>query len=288
MSIDLDAAATFVAKHGRTLDWRRFRHLLGAAGTEQVLAALDAYRNPDEGYGWGLEPDLRSVTSQPVAAMHALEVLAEVGETGSRTVRLFDWLGAHSLGDGGIPFALPFADIDGSAPHWTTADPDESSLQMTTQLAAQAHRIARHRPELAGHPWLAGATGYCLGVIDGLAGAPSAYELMFVMRFLDAVPDAGALLERMAAFVRTDGPTPVGGTDGEVLHPLAFTPHPDGPSRELFSKEAIAADVERLSAGQQADGGWTVDFPAYSAVAALEWRAYATVESVRILRGSLS
>jgi hypothetical protein len=286
MSIDLDAAATFVAKNGRALDWRRMRHLLGTAGAEQVLAALDAYHNPDGGYGWALEPDLRSVTSQPVAAMHALEVLAEVGDTGSRAPRLFDWLAERSLSDGGIPFALPFGDIDGSAPHWTTADPDQSSLQMTTQLAAQAHRLARRRPDLAGHPWLAGATTYCLTVINGLAGAPSAYGLMFVMQFLDAVPDPGPLLERMVAFVRTDGPTPVGGTDGEVLHPLAFTPHADGPSRGLFSKEAIAADLERLASGQQADGGWTVDFPAYSPASALEWRGYATVQSVRILRGT--
>jgi hypothetical protein len=285
MSFDLDAAARFVAMNGRALDWRRMRHLLGAVTTEQVLTALDAYRNPDGGYGWALEPDLRSVTSQPVAAMHALEVLAEVGDTSSRTPRLFDWLAGHALGDGGIPFALPFADIDGSAPHWTTADPDASSLQMTTQLAAQAHRLARDRPDLAGHPWLTGATRYCLSVIDGLSGAPSAYELMFVMRFLDAVPEPGPLLERVAALVRTDGPTPVGGT-GEVLHPLDFTPHADGPSRALFSKETIAADLDRLAAGQQPDGGWTVDFPAYSPAAAIEWRGYATVGSARILRAA--
>ncbi|BEL03237.1 hypothetical protein Q0Z83_014280 [Actinoplanes sichuanensis] len=284
MSFDLDAAARFVAMNGRALDWRRMSHLLGAATTEQVLTALDAYHNPDGGYGWALEPDLRSVTSQPVAAMHALEVLAEVGDTGSRSPRLFDWLAEHSLGDGGIPFALPFADIDGSAPHWTTADPDASSLQMTTQLAAQAHRLVRGRPDLAGHPWLTGATGYCLSVIDGLSGAPSAYELMFVMRFLDAVPEPGRLLERVAAMVRTDGPTPVGGTVGEVLHPLDFTPDAARASRALFSKEAIAADLDRLAAGQQPDGGWAVDFPAYSPAAAIEWRGYATVGSVRILR----
>jgi hypothetical protein len=283
MSFDLDAAARFVAMNGRALDWRRMRHLLGAVPAEQVLTALDAYRNPDGGFGWALEPDLRSVTSQPVAAMHALEVLAEVGDTSARSPRLFDWLAEHSLSDGGIPFALPFADIDGSAPHWTTADPDASSLQMTTQLAAQAHRLARHRPDLAEHPWLIAATAWCRTVIDGLAGPPSAYSLMFVMQFLDAVPDPGPLLDRIAAWVRTDGPTPVGGTDGEVLHPLAFTPHADGPSRALFSKEAIAADLDRLAAGQQGDGGWTVDFPAYSPAAALEWRGYATVGSVRTL-----
>jgi hypothetical protein len=283
MSFDLDAAARFVAMNGRALDWRRMRHLLGAVPAEQVLTALDAYRNPDGGYGWGLEPDLRSVTSQPVAAMHALEVLAEVGDPSSRSPRLFDWLAEHSLSDGGIPFALPFADIDGSAPHWTTADPDASSLQMTTQLAAQAHRLARQRPDLAGHPWLTTATAWCRTVIDGLTGPPSAYSLMFVMHFLDAVPDPGSLLDRIVAWVRTDGPTPVGGTDGEVLHPLAFTPHADGPSRALFSKEAIAVDLDRLAGGQQADGGWTVDFPAYSPAAALEWRGYATVGSVRTL-----
>ncbi|MCO8274932.1 hypothetical protein M1L60_30520 [Actinoplanes sp. TRM 88003] len=291
MSLDLDAAISFVTTHARVLERRRLRHLLGEGSADEVLPALDAHRNPDGGYGWALEPDLRSVTSQPVAAMHALEVLAEVRDTSRRSIELCDWLATHSRPDGGIPFALPFVDADGSAPHWITADVDTSSLQMATQLAAQAHRLARHREDVADHPWLQASTDYCLDRIEQTTGTPSAHEVMFAMHFLDAVAPTSArarsLLDGFVSHVRTDGPTPVaGGIEGEVLHPLDFTPHADAPSRQMFDRDAVQTDLTRLAGQQKPDGGWDITFTAFSPAAALEWRGYATVQAVIVLRGT--
>ncbi|MDR2984697.1 MAG: hypothetical protein LBV34_07630 [Nocardiopsaceae bacterium] len=255
MDLDLDAAIRFVATHARVIDRRRMSVLLGdTAGAAGVVAALDAYRNPDGGYGWALEPDHRSATSQPVAAMHALELLADIRDvTSRRPVEVCDWLAEHALADGGIPFGLPHTDTVGSADHWTAADASVSSVQMTAQLAGQAHRLARLRPDMARHPWLVVATDYCLASIENLAD-PSPYELMFLLRFLDAVSSSDDRAERLAArfgaLVITDGPTPVpGGADGEVLHILDFTPYQDAPSRAFFSPEAVSNDLKRL-AGQ--------------------------------------
>jgi hypothetical protein len=290
MDMDLNAAATFVSTHGRILERRRMQLLLGEGTTEDVLTALDAYRNADGGYGWGLEPDLRSTTSQPVAAMHALEALAEVRDTKSRRApELLDWLSGQTFPDGGVPFILPFSDRAGSAPHWATGDPTVSTLQMTAQLAAQAHRLARYRSDVAEHPWLAPATSYCLDVIEQTNTSPHAYELMFVLRFLDAVaertPRARPLVERFSGYVTKDGPHPVtGGAEGEVLHLLDFTPYSDGPSRAAFSPQAVAADLDRLASEQRSDGGWEVTYDSWSPAGALEWRGYATVQAVTVLR----
>lgn len=292
MDIDLDAAVSFVATHGRVLDRRRLHLLLGDGSPDDVLAALDAYRNHDGGYGWALEPDLRSATSQPVAAMHVLEVIAGIRDTKSaRPVELCDWLAEHTLPDGGVPFVLPFSDTAGSASHWVNGDATVSSLQMTAQLAAQAHRIARHRADVAGHPWLAGATSYCLDAIDRLVEAPHAYELMFAMNFVDAVaghiPRARPMVDRLTRYVTGDGPTPVAGAaDGEVLHPLDFTPYADAPSRASFTEAAVAADLDRLARDQQPDGGWAVGFTPVTPAALLEWRGYATLQAVAVLRGA--
>ncbi len=291
MDFDLKAAVTFVATHARILERRRLDLMLGDGTPENVIAALDAYRNPDGGYGWGLEPDLRSAISQPAAAMHALELLADIRDTKTdRPVEILDWLGGHAFDDGSVPFALAYTDTEGSAPHWAGADPSKPSLQMTTQLAAQAHRLARHRADIAGHPWLAAATQYCLTTIAQTRRDPHAYELMFVMRFLDAIadhdPQALPLIEHFAKLVHTDRPTPVhGGADNEVLHLLDFTPYADAPLRSTFPAGAIAADMQRLAAQQQPDGGWTVDYTLYSQAAVLDWRGYATLQSLRILRG---
>jgi hypothetical protein len=288
--VSLPAATSFLATHGRVLDRRRLDLLLGGGDPGAVLAALDGHRNADGGYGWGLEPDLRCAESQPSGAMHAFEVFAEVAPvTTPRAAELCDWLSSASRPDGGLPFAVAYADPTGCAPWWRDPDTTTSSLQTTAQVAANAHLVARHDVAVASHPWLARATRWCLDAIAALDEAPFAYELLFAVRFLAAAapvePEADALLDRVAAFLPDDGVVPVqGGTATEALRPLDFAPDPDGAARRLFDGDVITAELHRLAGGQQADGGWTVEFVSASPVAALEWRAYATVAAITVLR----
>jgi hypothetical protein len=290
MSNQLFAARSFMAGHARALDRRRFELLFDGGDAEPVLAALSAYRNPDGGYGHGLEPDLRSPESQPAAALHAFEVFADVGPvTAPQAVELCDWLDSVALPDGGLPFALPIADPSACAPFWGQADPAAFSLQITAIVAAHANRVAAHDPGVAGHPWLARATRCCLAAIDALEAAPQAHELAFAVRFLDAVHDrdgdAPGLLARVAEYVPRDGRLRVtGGLADEALRPVDLAPEPGRPARKLLDEAAVAADLERLAAEQEEDGGWSVDFQSYSPAAALEWRGYATVRALSILR----
>jgi len=292
MSIDLNAAASFLARHGRLLDRRRFEYLCVGGAPEAVLAAVDGYRNPDGGYGWGLEPDLRAPESQPGGALHAFEVFAELGpDTTPHAVGLCDWLETITLSDGGIPFALPVADGRGSAPFWIEADPTTSTLQSTAFVTSAALRVAAHDPAVANHPWIGRAVDYCLAEIDQLDTAPHAIVLSFVVQFLDALsgtrPEAAEPLDGMGRFFPDDGVVPVaGGSPDEVLRPLGFSPLPDRPSRRLFRPEIIEAELDRLEAEQHDDGGWAVDFASYSPAAELEWRGYATVGSISTLRAN--
>lgn len=290
MSHDRSAAASFMAGHARILDRRRFELLEGGGDVAGVLSALDAYRNPDGGYGWGLEPDLRSPESQPGAALHAFEVMAEIAPaTTPRAAALCAWLESVTCGDGGLPFALPLGLPAATAPWWAGADPSVSSLQITSVSAAAAHRVAAHDPAVAAHPWLRRATAYCLEAIGALREPPGAYVLAFAVRFLDAVyesyPEAAELLARLGELVPADGRVPVeGGTADEALRPLDFAPYPDRPARELFAPGVIEADLDRLAAEQREDGGWTVDYARISPAGALEWRGAITVWALDVLR----
>ena len=290
MTIDLLAARDFMATHARVLDRRRFELLDGETDPSGALAALDGYRNRDGGYGWGLEGDLRSPESQPAAALHAFEVLEAIAPaTVPQAAALCDWLDSVTLPDGGLPMALPLGTAAGSGPWWASADPSVSSLQITTVVAARAHRVGAHDPAVAGHPWLARATRYCLDAIAALDRAPFAYVLEFSVQFLDAVHDdhgeAGELLRRLGRYIPADGRVPVrGGAENEALHPLDFAPYPGRPARGLFAADAVAADLDRLAALQQQDGGWIVDFHSSSPAGSLDWRGYATVRAVDVLR----
>jgi hypothetical protein len=293
MSIDIAAATAFMAGHARLLDRRRFELLTDPGAAGATTAALEAYRNPDGGYGYGLEPDLRSPESQIGAAGHAFEALAEVAPTtiSRRGVELCDWLASVSLPDGGVPFALPVTDPAACAPFWAGADPSVSSLQITAFVAGHAHELARHDPAVAEHPWLERATDYCFDAIRRLDDAPFALVLQFAVNLLDVAyetrPEAADLLDTLARFIPPDGRVPVaGGADGETIRALGLAPLPDRPARELFGKDVIDAELEQLVNQQEEDGGWRVDFDSYSPAAGLEWRGYITVGSLRLLRAN--
>ena len=293
MTIDLTAATDFMAGHARTLDRRRFELLRGETDNASgVLAALDAYRNPDGGYGWGLEPDLRSPESQPAAAAHAFEVFENVAPaTSPHAAVLCDWLDSVTLADGGLPLAVPLTLAAGSAPWWESSAASGSSLQITSVTAGAAQRVAARDPAVAEHPWLETATQFCLDAIAAMDEPPFAYVLVFSLRFLDAVyesrPEAAALMEKLAEHVPDDGNIRVsGGTEDEMLHPLDVAPEPDRPARQLYAPELIAADLDRLEALQQDDGGWIVDYMKVSPAGSLDWRGYATVRAVDILRAN--
>jgi len=267
-----------MATHARVLDRRRFGLLVGEGDPAATLAALEAYRNPDGGYGWGLEPDLRAGESQPGGALHALEVFAEVPSP--RALELCDWLESVTLTDGGLPFALPISDTAGTAPWWAGADPTESSLQITAIVAAAAHGV----PAVAGHPWLARATEYCRSAVATLQDTPHALVLAFAVRLLDTIGDA-ELLAKLGRFVTADGRMHVaGGTADEYMWPLDFAPDPGGPARTLLDPDAVRADLDRLAGLQQDDGGWPVEYAGFSAQSPLEWRGMLTIKAIQILR----
>jgi len=113
--------------------------------------------------------------------------------------------------------------------------------------------------------------------------------LAFSVQFLDAVhashPEAAGLLRRLGGLIPADGRLRVqGGAEDEAMHPLDIAPDPGRPARALFAPDIAGADLERLAALQQNDGGWVVDFRSASPAGSLDWRGYATVYAVDVLR----
>jgi hypothetical protein len=288
--LDLNRIQDFIGSNARLLDRRRMELAVGAGDPEATLAVLAGYRNPDGGFGWALEPDSRAPASQPVAALHAFEVFEEVAPATSPLAGgLLDWLDAIALEGGALPFALPGGASAGSAPMWETADTQSPSLHMTCVVLSIAHRVASHDPEAAGHRWLRRATAWASHEIAALEGPRDAIEFRYVLQFLDALdpPEARDELARLGARLPADGTMAVkGGKPDEAMRPLDFSPEPNRPIRQLFDPRTIELDLDRLEAEQHEDGGWDVDWKHWSAAGGLEWRGWATVRAVRILRAN--
>ena len=206
--------------------------------------------------------------------------------TSPRAAALCDWLQTVTLPDGGVPFALPVRSRAGCAPFWADADPARSSLQITAIVTAMAHRAARHDPAVAGHPWLKRATDYCLQTLEAEGEEAEPMALAFAFQVLDVAdrPEAEALIDRLGARIPEGGMKVVGGSPDEYMRPLNFTPLPGGPVRRLFPGTVIDAELDRLEAQQEDDGGWPVEFASYSPAAELEWRGQLTVQALALLK----
>lgn len=285
MSVDLAAAERFLLTNGRILERHRLATLLHAGPVDRVLAALRVYRNPDGGFGHALEPDVRGPRSEPLSTQAALDVLDEAGALQDPLVAdALTWIASVAFADGGVPFALPAVLDDPHAP-WIV--PGTSGSHLTFAFAALAHRARwSFGADTETQTWINRAVAWSWERLEA-PGDLAAYDVKFGLAFLDATPDddrARAAVARIAPMIRDDGTLPVaGGTDDEQLTALTLSPRPGSRSRALFSAEAIDVELDRLEAGQLADGGWTFGWGTWCPAQAVEWRGLVTLSALATL-----
>jgi hypothetical protein len=297
-AVDLPAAESFLRHEARLLEVRRFERAFGGAATgaegDLVASALAAYRNPDGGYAGILEPDLRTTTSQPQSAELALRVLDEIGAVPEDVGRgLCDWLGTVSSAGGGVPFTHPSARAHPAAPHWHHADGETSSLNPTAAIVGLLHR---HGIE---HPWVDRTTAFCwralgVGEADDGVEALDLYSVRAALWLLDPAvpdpPDPALLRARLAAGVREhvalDPAMTAPGAPGHHIGPLEVAPFPGDPGRAFLPDDAVEAALDALACRQRPDGGWDVNFEPISTAATAEWRGWATLQALLVLRAA--
>ncbi len=278
----------FITANARLLDRRRAELALGDGDPEAALAVLAGYRNADGGFGWALEPDLRAPASQPVAALHAFEVLEEVAPvTSPLATGLLDWLDAVALPGGALPFALPGA----------------ASAGLGADVGVRRHGVAlaahdgggagdrapgrAPRPGGGGTPVAAARHGLGDGARSRRSTGPAARSSSATCCSSSTRSTRGRSSSGSARTCRRTGrwPWPAASPTRRCGR---STSRPSRAARcaRCSTRAAIEADLDRLEAEQHDDGGWDVDWAHWSPAGGLEWRGWATVRALRILRAN--
>ena len=137
---DFNAAAAFVAASARLLDRRRFERLFEDGPPEPVRDAVAAYRNPDGGFGHGLEPDCRARAASPPRRRGAAHDGrgGRLGRgPGAGRVRLAG--GQWRRDEGGAAFVEPTLAGWPHAPWWVSRGGQPASLIATGMMAGELH-----------------------------------------------------------------------------------------------------------------------------------------------------
>lgn len=277
----LAAGRAFLDREGRLIERRLAAVLFDGAPAGPVVDSLRGYRNPDGGFGHGLEPDKRCPDSLPIDVESALDVLLVAGVSDDPMITdACDWLDRVAASDGAVPLSFPVIEGYPRAEHWSdwTYTP---GLNPTAGLAGRLHRMGvRHR-------WVDRATDWCWARLDR-GFDEDAHALREVLVFLAHVPDrgrAGAVAASVAGWLakaqwfRADADDPSYG-----VTPLDLAPEPDGPWSHLFEAATIEAHLDRLRRDQQPDGGWAITWEPPGVASTLEWRGMLTLWALRVLR----
>jgi hypothetical protein len=289
----LSGAESFVWLTARVLEQRRFEYLFTDGSADGVLAALDAYRCADGGFGYGLEPDMRGPVSQPLATYTALRVLDEIGRCrGEPVLEICDYLLSITRPDGGAPGVTPNLRGYPRAP-WMPVVNDPSGALLPTGLIAGV----LHKNEVE-HPWLDRATTFCWGSIDKLADTHP-YEVQAAVAFLDHVPDrararvAARTLGRRVREQRLvvlepdrapEVPVSPGYAPGEWHYVYDYAREPTSVARGWFSEDEMDRGLDALAGAQDDDGGWPIRWREWAPGTRLEGRPGVTIEALLTLR----
>lgn len=96
MPIDLDRARDFVYRNGTLLERALFAWLFDDGSLERIHQIILCYKNSDNGFGHGLEHDLKAPQSNPLALEYLLGMMKHAGvPPGSLLAGAADWVEAQ-------------------------------------------------------------------------------------------------------------------------------------------------------------------------------------------------
>lgn len=281
MTVDVDAARTFIYANGRLLEQRVSAAMFDDGDPAAVVAALAAYQNTDGGFGHGLEPDKRVPGSQPLDVEIAFERLVMVGgQAPDLVASACDWLATIASPAGAVPILLPSVAGYPRADHWQPTE-YTPGLNPTAGIAAHAHALG------AAHRWVDLATEYCLAELE-TGGAPDeAHDLLGLCKLVGTAPDRPRA-ERAAEVIAAALPSASfmklePGLDAYGVTPLEFAPSPTSLARSWFDDDLMEAHLDELEREQQEDGGWPISWQPPSEASRCEWRAIRTLQALVIL-----
>jgi hypothetical protein len=276
----IERAADFIWRNARLLERTIFARAFLNGSSEAVIAALNAYRNPDGGFGNALEADIRAPGSTPLACENALRALHEA-DIRERALAsgMCEFLASVAESDGRVETTLPHILEYPRAAHWNSPSFGSDSPNPTAGLAGLLHYQG------ADHEWLRRAREWCWRRLQ--RPLSDAHEIATALRFLEYAPGrarAGDLAIRLCIEApRSKWFLERAGTSDYGVTPLGLCPTPTSIGGAAFSEDLIATHLDDLASRQQPDGGWPIAWQAPGDGAAIEWRGRLTVEALLCL-----
>lgn len=285
---DFLKARDFILTNARMIERRLFEFHFANGDMNGVFHAVYAYRNPDGGFGHGMEPDTASPESQPLFSIMALETLDEVGYL-TKEIILNDFMPyfeSVTTEKGGIPWMFrPKSDYPCEG-HFKTVK-EWAALSTTAPLLGT---LEKYKINI---PWMKKAGEFVWSEFERIKDK-HVFCYLCVPRWLTFLKHTKSqdkaikTINDLKNWISNNGIICEDKTDeGWGLygkpHRLNYAKSPDSILNSLFTKEALNKDIESLISKQKEDGRWDTWY-GISEGTKLEWAGIQTLWVLKTLK----
>ena len=291
-----EKAALFMRNQARSLDYALFNYSFNSGTTEDVIDALAAYRNPDGGFGHGLEPDVQAKASNNYATTVAFQYLNAAQAPSDHEfyvdgvqyfVNTYDpqhkgWELVGALAND-APHA-PWWDHNGSED--TARDLDQHWANCSAEILGYLYKYSDQVPPNL----LLEAEEVARNDLKRIADKLGMHEFLCYQQLAKSAPDelSQLVLEKLKACISSTVALSEDKWTGYDLRPWWVVESPQNPLATHLKNELLQ-NLEFEIHQQGADGAW---HPFWSwgrdeehwKKAEQEWKGYLTVRFLRVLK----
>ncbi|WP_350287376.1 hypothetical protein [uncultured Croceitalea sp.] len=285
---DFLKARDFILTNARMIERRLFEFHFANGGASGVFHAVYAYRNPDGGFGHGMEPDTASPESQPLFSIMALETLDEVGYLTKKIILndFMPYFESITTEKGGIPWMFrPKSDYPCER-HFKTVK-EWAALSTTAPLLGI---LEKYEVDV---PWMKKAEDFVWSEFERIQDK-HAFCYLCVPRWLmflehtKSSSKAEKMIGNLKIWIANNNIICEDKTDeGWGLygkpHSLNYATSPDGMLRSIFTEETLELDLVELVNKQKEDGRWDTWY-GISEGTKLEWAGIQTLSVLKTLK----
>lgn len=284
----MEQAVHYLKHRARPLERALFEWEFEEGSLEQVVEQLAAFQNKDQGFGHGLEPDIRMASSSIITTTVALQIMSHIKLPVEHPLvqgAMTYILDQYDTGKQGWEIVPHHIDEAPHAPWWTYRELDNGWGNPNLELVGYFYEFPYGPIEFR-----ASITEHAVQYMTEESPLKEFHELLCALRLADRVPSEvlepmqAAIDQMVGQCVQLDPAK----WQEYCLTPLDVIENKSSRYYEQM-KGSLAANVEHLLAQQQDDGAW---HPRWSwgqheeawLQAKEEWKGVLTLNAMRSLR----
>lgn len=270
MPVSIEKARDFVCANGALWERALFACLFEDGGTERVHQCLLCYKNPDGGWGHGLEHDLKCPDSNPLALEFLLQMIRDTDiPIGGILARTTTWVEQNREEDGALKNPPCLLDYP-HAPWW-----NDGGQSMPDSITGNLTRLGLCTRSLAESTRRWVQANLTLEKIKANEWLFMAYHAHDYFMNVDDFPNLGAYRKATIQNI-IDCAESAPEKQSYVLFSFATTP--DAKVTQHIPPHLITRNLDYLAESQREDGGWDDEH------GLTHWQPYATIVSLLALK----